>query len=181
MAHDIRDEIVDFINRLPNQAQLPTRRLLRWAGVGVGTFYRWRRRYGKVNEHNAQAPRDHWLLEAEVEAILNFHAQHSLNGYRRLTFMMNDADIVAVSPSSVYRVLRNAGLLDRFAPTRSKKGTGFFQPAKPHEHWHIDVKLDLFQPESWIPPGRASVTGMPHNSLSSNSCPGPPEAAFVIG
>jgi putative transposase len=28
-----------------------------------------------------------------------------LEGYRRLTFMMLDADVVAVSPSSVWRVL----------------------------------------------------------------------------
>jgi hypothetical protein len=33
-------------------------------------------------------------------------------GYRRMTFMMLDEDIVAVSPPSVYRVLSTAGLLD---------------------------------------------------------------------
>ncbi len=35
----------------------------------------------------------------------------SLEGYRRLAFMMLDSDVVAVSPSSVYRVLRDAGLI----------------------------------------------------------------------
>jgi hypothetical protein len=34
--------------------------------------------------------------------------------YRRLTFMMLDADIVAVSPTSVWRVLGQAGLLSKW-------------------------------------------------------------------
>ena len=36
-----------------------------------------------------------------------------------------DADVVALSPSSVYRVLRDAGVMDRFNGKKSKKGTGF--------------------------------------------------------
>jgi transposase InsO family protein len=53
--------------------------------------------------------------------------------------MMLDADIVAVSPSSVYRVLLNAGLLRKWNGKPSKKGDGFQQPLKPHQHWHIDI------------------------------------------
>ncbi len=52
--------------------------------------------------------------------------------------MMLDADVVAVSPSSVYRVLRDAGLMNRHNCKPSLKGKGFDQPAKPHEHWHVD-------------------------------------------
>jgi len=72
-------------------------------------------------------------------AILDFHEQHPLEGYRRLTFMMLDQDVVAVSPSSVYRVLRAAGRLDRWNPKPSLKGKGFVQPAAAHRHWHMDV------------------------------------------
>ena len=52
---------------------------------------------------------------------------------------MLDADIVAVSASSVYRVLKEAGVLDRWSNKASKKGTGFHQPQRPHEHWHVDI------------------------------------------
>src|SRR6185312_8418368 len=56
-----------------------------------------------------------------------------------LAYMMLDADVVAVSPSSVYRVLKAAGKLAPREGTPSKEGTGFEQPVRPHEHWHIDV------------------------------------------
>jgi len=59
--------------------------------------------------------------------------------YTSLTFMVLDADIVAVSPSSVWRVLSQAGLLSKWSGTPSKKGTGFEQPLAVHQHWHIDV------------------------------------------
>src|ERR1700758_4556569 len=53
--------------------------------------------------------------------------------------MMLDADIVGVSPTSVWRVLGQAGLLSKWNGKPSKKGTGFEQPLAAHQHWHIDV------------------------------------------
>ena len=53
--------------------------------------------------------------------------------------MMLDADVVAVSPATVYRVLTAHGRLDRWHGHPSKKGTGFEQPQRAHEHWHIDI------------------------------------------
>jgi hypothetical protein len=92
-----------------------------------------------ANEHNALVPRDWWLEPWEKAAILDFYAGHALEGYRRLAFMMLDADVVAVSPSSVYRVLRDAGLLNAHNSKPSLKGKGFQQPLRVHEHWHVDV------------------------------------------
>ncbi len=71
--------------------------------------------------------------------MLDYHVSHPLDGYRRLAFMMLDDDIVAVSPSSVYRVLKQANRLDRKWQKTSKKGTGFVQPLAPHKHWHVDI------------------------------------------
>ena len=102
-------------------------------------FYDWRERYGKVNEHNGWIPRDFWLEEWEKQAIVGFHLKNPLEGYRRLTFMMLDADVVAVSPSSVWRVLSEAGLSSKWKGKPPKKGTGFEQRLAAHQHWHIDV------------------------------------------
>jgi len=110
-----------------------------WLGIATSKYHDWKSRYGKVNEHNALVPRDHWLTEEEEGAILDFQREYPLEGYRRLTFMMLDRDLVAASPSSVYRVLKEAGRLSRWNQKPSKKGTGFMQPLLPHEHWHVDV------------------------------------------
>ena len=137
--YDTRDQAVDYVQRWTERTDLPAKRLLGWLELSTSKFHQWRSRYGKANEHNGQVPRDRWLEAWEKQAILDYHASHPLDGYRSLAFMMLDDDIVAASPSSVYRVLKQAGRLDRNWRKPSKKGTGFVQPLKPHEHWHIDV------------------------------------------
>jgi len=135
----IRDGVVDFVGYWSNRVEIPLFRLLVWLALPRSTWYDWQRRYGQANQHNAPIPRDFWLAVWEKEAILAFQVQHPQEGYRRLTFMMLDRDIVAVSSSSVYRVLQEAGRLQRWNREPSKKGTGFDPPSAPHEHWHIDI------------------------------------------
>jgi transposase InsO family protein len=115
------------------------KRFVEWLAVSKSKFHTWINRYGKANEHNAPIPRDFWLDEWERQAIIAFYHNNPLEGYRRLTFMMLDQNIVAVSPASTWRVLSKAGLLDKWNKKPSKKGTGFVQPLQPHEHWHVDI------------------------------------------
>lgn len=137
--HHLRDEVVDFIREWSEVTEIAAERFVAWIGLGRSKFFHWKGRYGLANEHNCLIPRDHWLETWEKEAILAFHDRNPLEGYRRLTFMMLDADICAVSPASTYRVLKAAGRLSQWNRKLSKKGTGFVQPEKPHQHWHIDV------------------------------------------
>jgi len=139
VAHDTRDEVIDYVRRWSERTELPAKRLVQWIGLGMSKYYDWKQRYGQVNEHHRLVPRDHWLEAWEREAIVAFHAQHPLEGYRRLTYMLMDADLVAVSPATVYRVLKQAGCLARWNRAESSKGQGFQQPLAPHEHWHIDI------------------------------------------
>jgi hypothetical protein len=105
---DVRDAVVDFVRAFTERTELATHWVLAQLTVAPTQFYRWTARYGRVNTHNGQTPRDHWLTPEERAAILGYHDTHAPEGYRRMTFMMLDADIVAVSPATVYRVLKAA-------------------------------------------------------------------------
>ena len=139
MQPDMRDQIVDFVGSYAEKTELAAGRLVGWIGLGRSKFQDWKRRYGKVNEHNRLIPRDHWLLDEEKTAIVSYYLEHPDDGYRRVSYMMIDEDIVAASPSSVYRVLLDAGVLRRRGRKPSSKGQGFVQPLRAHEHWHIDI------------------------------------------
>ena len=135
----VRNAIVDFTLDHARRTGLRIGRLLAWIGLGRERFAQWRRRYGQDNRHNGSVPRAFWLEPWERQAILAFAREHPGEGYRRLAYMMLDADVVAASPSSLYRVLKRAGLLRAWERHASKKGTGFVQPLRPHDHWHVDV------------------------------------------
>jgi transposase InsO family protein len=139
VTHDTRDEVVDYVRRWSDRTELPAKQLVQWIGLAMSKYYDWKQRYGQVTEHHQLVPRDHWLEAWERGTIVAFHAQHPLEGYRRLTYMLMDADLVAASPATVYRVLKQAGCLARWNHSESRKGQGFQQPLAPHEHWHIDI------------------------------------------
>ena len=90
-----------------------------------------------MNEHSSWVPQHFCLEPSEKEAIVGFHLTNPLQGDRRLTFMMLDHHVVAVSPASVWRVLKQAGLQARWKTQPSRKGTGFEQPLEPHQHWQF--------------------------------------------
>ena len=100
---------MDFVRRWSEKTEIGAGRFIGWLDITASKFYDRRERKGKVNEHNGSVPRDFWLEDWEKQAIIGFHLKNPLEGYRRLTFMMLDADIVAVSPLAA------------------------------HQHWHIDV------------------------------------------
>ena len=115
-------------------------------GISSSKYHSWKNRLEQPNHHNGIIQKKHWMLDWEKEAIISYAHDNITEGYRRLTYMMIDNDIVAVSPSTTYRVLKTAGLLNKWNKLKkSSKGNGFVQPIVPHEHWHTDIKYVNFQ------------------------------------
>ncbi|RKY48416.1 MAG: IS3 family transposase [Candidatus Neomarinimicrobiota bacterium] len=125
---------------METKSGLPQAWFITKLGISSSKYYDWTRRYGLENQHNGHIPRDFWVLDWEKQAIVNYCKDRIEEGYRRLTYKMIDEDIVAVSPSTVYRILKKHDLLIRWKPLKkSLKGNGFKQPKKIHQHWHIDI------------------------------------------
>lgn len=143
---DVRDSVVDYVETMKRRSAIPMGTLIRWVGVVPSKYYGWKSRRGCINHHNGKSVREHWLLPWEYERIIKYHELHREEGYRRLTYMMLDDNIVAVSPATTYRVLRGAGLLKRWnTSTGTAKSQGFQQPLALHEHWHTDIKYVNFR------------------------------------
>jgi len=111
--------MVEFVQYWRERADMKVGQLVSWLGISPSKYYQWRTRAGQPNRHNGQVPKENWLEAWEKEAIVAYYQQHPDEGYRRLCYMMLDENVVAVSPSSVYRVLTEAGLLKRWARSAS--------------------------------------------------------------
>ena len=105
VPHDMRDQIVDFVRRWSEKTEIGAGRFIVWLGVTASKFYDWRRAL-RQGQRAQRLGSPGFLAGGLGEAgDHDFHLKNPLEGYRRLTFMMLDADIVAVSPASVWRVL----------------------------------------------------------------------------
>ena len=150
---DKRDRIVIYIDHIIQSSELKLKQLLRMIGISKSKYYKWQKRMGKENQHNFALPKSNWLLPWERDAIINYAKTHYAendyylrDGYRRLTYRMLDEDVAAVSPSSVYRILKTEGLLNQWNTQKtSTKGNGFKQPDGSHKHWHTDIKYINFR------------------------------------
>lgn len=114
-------------------------RLCSLVGITRQRFYDWRKRQGISNCHGGNLTRRNWLTDEECRLIVAFHEEHFEDGYRRCAYMMMDADIVYAKPSTVYKVLCRHGVIRHWRRKASRKGTGFEQPLRVHEHWHMDI------------------------------------------
>jgi len=145
---DVRDCIILYVDYILERTEIKLKWMLRMIGISKSKYYKWKRRLGKANQHNQSLPKSNWLLPWERDAIIQYARSHYAendyylrDGYRRLTYRMLDENIVAVSSSSVYRILKSEGLLNQWNTAKtSSKGSGFKQPTAPHQHWHTDIK-----------------------------------------
>ena len=140
MEPDIRDDVISWIRYWSERLTMNRRNLIKSVGISVSKFYDWCFHYGEVRLKSR--PFNGWwgISDEEEQAIVRYRRSHEFAGYRRLCFQMLDENIVAVSPATVYRVLKKYSLLSRWNEVKeSGKGRGFTQPSMPHQHWHVDI------------------------------------------
>lgn len=136
---------MDYIEKTSLRTEIDKQTILSWLGIHPGKYYAWKKRIGIDNYHNGLLPKSHWILPEEYQTLLEYAKQCYAGGYRRFAYEMLDNDIVALSPSTVYRILKVEGLLRSWEVSGgSLKGTGFDQPTRIHQHWHTDIKYVNF-------------------------------------
>lgn len=80
------------------------------------------------------------VLPEEERAIIEFRLKHREVGYRKLTWQMNDAEVVALSEPAVYKVLAKHDLLGPWSAKVSDASSEYqHKPTRVHEHWHTDI------------------------------------------
>lgn len=135
--------MIEYLADIKAKSGLKLTALIKMLGITKSKYYDWKSRAGLVNKHNGPIPKRHWLTPLESAAIADFarsyiggYQYYIRDGYRRIAYMGMDAGKFACSASSVYRVLKQEGMLTKWNKKHTReKGKGFTQPVKPHEHW----------------------------------------------
>jgi putative transposase len=133
-------DLLALVTRTRARTGWTLRRVLHRLGLARSTYRAWTARAGReaLADRPAAAPALGAILPAESAAVLAYALAHPQDGYRRLAWQMVDADVAYVSPSSVYRLLRDADLLYRWKRGRPA-GERPAPPTRPHERWHTDL------------------------------------------
>jgi transposase InsO family protein len=139
---ELQGEVNALVEQTKKRSRWPVRQTLRALEIAPGTYYRWWRAMAD-GKPRARSPSGsmYELLDSEREAIINYALKHPEVRHRELAWRMLDEGVVAVSASSVYRVLREANLVCRWKPKAKVKGIGREdKPSQPDEKWQTDIK-----------------------------------------
>ena len=139
---------MNFCEHIVEESHLKLNSVIQMTGISRAKYYEWLKRCGLENQHNGNIPKAHWVTPEEKQAVIDYSRKHITantyylrDGYRRIAYMGLDENIFAASPATVYRILKKEGLLNKWKGNRnSSKGSGYCQPAKPHQEWHTDIK-----------------------------------------
>lgn len=128
--------VLDTVERSRAHTGWPIRRVLGLLGVKGSTYYKWRR--GGIKKLRARPV--HKVLEGERRAVIAYALRHPRLRHRELAWRMVDEDVAYLSPSTVYRILRDKGLLrgwDRRKEQRERREAE--RASRPDERWQTDI------------------------------------------
>jgi len=139
---ELQHEVNVLIEQTKKRSGWPVRQTLRALEIAPGTYYRWCRVMA-LSTRRARSPAGsmYQLLPSEREAIIDYALKHPEVRHRELAWKMLDDGVVAVSASSVYRVLCEANLVSGWRQKPKVKGSGRGKPpSRPDEKWQTDIK-----------------------------------------
>lgn len=98
VAIKVRERIRKDLTFQEQRTGIPVRQLLSWWGISRSTFYGWSSQISTPSRRYNPAT----VLPEEEQAVIEFRTLHREVGYRKLCWLMNDADVVALSePASL--------------------------------------------------------------------------------
>ena len=136
----MRTLIVSEIEKLSRRTGIKVAVLLSPAGISRSKWYEWKTRRGQETKHNANVPKNGWLLPWEQEAIRAYCEANKdmFRGYRYLAWLMIDENVAYASPATVYNIMKKNALISKWNKSSEEHEKGFKQPKKPNEQWHTD-------------------------------------------
>jgi putative transposase len=119
---------------------MKAREVLGRLGVSASGYYRWRGRK-RPPPRRGLLPPVHSVLPEERDAVIEYALRHPNHRHRELAWRMVDEDIVCLSPSSVYRILKESDLVHAWLPKRKKRYRDTDEKAtRPDERWQSDIR-----------------------------------------
>ena len=143
-----------MVQQTKARSRWSVRRTLQALGVSPTSYYRWRRAAESrraVEGLSGPPPRPVTLYEAlphERQAVRAYALTHAGVRHRELAWRMVDEDITCLSPSTVYRILREERLVCPWRRRTKRAREAEEKASRPNQRWATDL-MHLRIGERW--------------------------------
>jgi putative transposase len=134
----VHEEVV----RTRERSGWPAQRTLLALGISRRSYYRWLKEESWAKQLPAVPAAPVQMYEAlaeEKEAVLKYARQHPELRHRELAWRMVDEDVACLSPSTVYRILKEANLVCPWRRRTKRRREEVEKPGRVNERWVTDL------------------------------------------
>lgn len=138
----MQKQVHEEVEQTHRRSGWPAKRTLAALGIARGSYYRWLREEAWARALPAapvQPVQPYEALPQEKEAVLNYARKHPELRHRELAWRMVDEDVVCLSPSTVYRLLKTANLVCPWRRRSKRRRAEDEKARRPNERWATDV------------------------------------------
>jgi len=137
MSEYYRTLIIETVQMISELCQVSVRWILKSLEVKPSTYYAWLQNSHKRNCSTRKHPDT--ILPEERKAVIDYALKHPDIRHRELTWRMIDDNVVCLSISSVYKILKDTGLICVWKPKEKRMKRSRDIPSKPDERWQSDI------------------------------------------
>jgi putative transposase len=139
----LQRQVQAVVDQTKARSAWPARRTLRALGIPPSSYYRWLREEAWANVAKQGQPlrpvQVYEALEEEKQAVRSYACRHTELRHRELAWRMIDEDVAYVSPSTVYRILRDAKLVCPWRRRTKRLREELEKAQRPNERWGTDL------------------------------------------
>jgi transposase InsO family protein len=136
---ELQRQVQTLVDETKRRSSWPAERTLKVLGVSRSSYYRWRRESAWLRPASAAVVQVHEATIQEKRLVKEYALQHPGLRHRELAWRMVDEDVAYVSPSTVYRILREAKLVCPWKRRTKRTREEQERAARPNERWGSDL------------------------------------------
>ena len=142
MPPPLQKEVHATVQQTRQRSGWPAKKTLAVLGIARRSYYRWLKEEKWARQLSEGAVKPLQLYEAlpeEKAAVLRYALEHPELRHRELAWRMVDEDVVCLSPSTVYRILKEAQLVCPWRRRSKRRREQAEKATRPNEIWATDV------------------------------------------
>ena len=138
----MQKRVHEEVERARARSGWPAQRTLAALGISRRSYYRWLKEEAWAKAAPAEPVQPVQMYEAlpeEKAAVLAYARKHPELRHRELAWRMVDEDVACLSPSTVYRLLKEANLVCPWRRRPKRRRAEDEKPTQPNQRWVTDL------------------------------------------
>lgn len=142
MPRELQQQVHTVVQETQQRSGWPVGRTLRALGIAPSSYYRWLKeaKWAKaLPEEPVKGVQAYEATKEEKQAVRAYALKHAGTRHRELAWRMVDEDVVCLSPSTVYRILKDENLVPPWRRRKKRTREEAEKATRPDQRWATDL------------------------------------------